>query len=90
MLFDTHAHLDDKRFDQDRDELIRRPPGQGVFRVICPGIDVESSQRCIELSERYDIVYAGVGVSIPMKPAAQVKIIWSHCVPWRLIKRLWP
>ena len=31
MLFDTHAHLDDKRFDQDRDELIRGLP-DGVFR----------------------------------------------------------
>ena len=62
MLFDTHAHLDDKRFDKDRGELIRGLPDRGVFRVICPGIDVESSERCIELSERYDIVYAGVGI----------------------------
>lgn len=62
MLFDTHAHLDDEKFDDDRDELILGLPDRGVLRVICPGIDVESSKKCIGLSEKYEIIYAGVGI----------------------------
>ena len=62
MLFDTHAHLDDKRFDDDRDELIRGLPERGVSRVITPGIDVDSSKKCVDLADKYDIVYAGVGI----------------------------
>jgi len=62
MLFDTHAHLDDKRFDDDRDELIRGLPARGVSRVIAPGIDIESSKRCVDLAQEYDIIYAGVGI----------------------------
>lgn len=61
MLIDTHAHLDDERFDQDRDELIRGLPERGVSRVINPGIDIDSSKKCIDLSENYEIIYAGVG-----------------------------
>lgn len=62
MLFDTHAHLDDERFNRDRDELIRGLPGKGVSRVICPGIDVASSQECISISEKHEIVYAAIGI----------------------------
>ncbi|NLN41417.1 MAG: TatD family hydrolase [Clostridiales bacterium] len=62
MLFDTHAHLDDKRFDDDRNELIRGLPERGVSRVITPGIDIDSSKKCVQLAEKYDIVYAGVGI----------------------------
>ncbi len=62
MLIDTHAHLDDKRFNQDRDELIRGLPQRGISRVISPGIDIKSSQHCVDLSDEYEIVYAGVGI----------------------------
>lgn len=62
MFIDTHAHLDDERFDEDRDELIRELPGRGVSRVINPGIDIESSKECIDLSEKYEIIYAGIGI----------------------------
>ena len=62
MFIDTHAHLDDERFDDDRDELIRGIPHRGVSRVINPGIDIDSSKSCIDLSEKYDILYAGIGI----------------------------
>lgn len=55
-------YLDDKRFDDDRDELIRGLPARGVSRVIAPGIDIESSKRCVDLAQEYDIIYAGVGI----------------------------
>lgn len=62
MLFDTHAHLDDGRFDEDRDELIRELPDKGVSRVINPGADIESSRLAVGLSRKYHNVYAAVGV----------------------------
>ncbi|NLJ41454.1 MAG: TatD family hydrolase [Clostridiales bacterium] len=62
MFIDTHAHMDDKVFDQDREELILGLPSRGVSRVICPGIDIDTTQKCVSLSKEYDIIYAGIGI----------------------------
>lgn len=62
MLLDSHAHLDDKRFDRDRDKLIRELKGNDVSLVINPGADVASSVRAVSLAEKYDNIYAAVGV----------------------------
>ena len=62
MLFDTHAHYYDERFDSDRDELLTALPEQGVELVLCPGCDLPSSRSCVELAERYPYIYAAVGV----------------------------
>ena len=61
MLFDTHAHLDDRAFDPDRDELIAGLPQQGVALVMNPGCSLASSQNAVKLANRYDHVYAAVG-----------------------------
>lgn len=63
MLFDTHAHLDDEKFDSDRDVLISKLQEEyGVDLVMCVGTDMESSKRAIALAEQYDFLYAAVGV----------------------------
>ena len=62
MLVDTHAHLDLEQFDADRDEVVQRARDAGVGLIINPGITVDSSRRIVELAERYDEVYAAVGV----------------------------
>ena len=61
MLFDTHAHLDDDRFDDDRDELIVSLPAQGVALVMNPGCSLDSSRNALALAEKYPHVYAAVG-----------------------------
>jgi TatD DNase family protein len=61
-LVDTHCHLDWKAFDADRAEVIHRAVGAGVTRMITIGVDVPSSRRAIETAERYEAVYAAVGV----------------------------
>ena len=61
MYFDTHAHYYDDAFDADRDALLSALPGKGVTLVVCPGCDLESSQQCVDLAERYDYIYAAVG-----------------------------
>jgi len=61
--FDSHAHYDDKRFKQDREELLRELlPSCGVSNVINIGCDVKSSEMSIRLAEKYDYIYAAVGV----------------------------
>lgn len=62
MLIDSHAHLDDGRFDKDRDRIIKSLKELGVDLVINPGADLNSSIKAVSLSEKYDNIYAAVGV----------------------------
>ena len=61
MLFDTHAHMDDRAFDVDRDELIASLPGKGVALVMNPGCSLASSYNAVALAEKFPHVYAAVG-----------------------------
>ena len=61
MLFDTHAHLDDRAFHEDREALITGLPEKGVGLVMNPGCSLESSRHAVALAEKYDHVYAAVG-----------------------------
>ncbi len=60
--FDTHAHLDDEAFDEDRDGVIRRAREAGVETILAVGVTADSSDKCVALAERYPGVYAAVGV----------------------------
>ncbi|MBQ9878900.1 MAG: methylenetetrahydrofolate--tRNA-(uracil(54)-C(5))-methyltransferase (FADH(2)-oxidizing) TrmFO [Clostridia bacterium] len=62
MYFDTHAHYDDNRFDSDRDELLSAMPDSGVGCILVPGCDVKSSENALALAERWDFIYAAVGI----------------------------
>ncbi|NLI12526.1 TatD family hydrolase [Pelotomaculum propionicicum] len=61
MLFDTHAHLDDEAYDQDRDEMIQRARQAGVKHIVNVGFNFESAYSSIKLAEKYDLIYAAVG-----------------------------
>ena len=61
MLFDTHAHMDDRAFDADRDTLLSSLPEQGVGLLMNPGCSLASSRAASELSRKYPYVYAAVG-----------------------------
>ena len=61
MLFDTHAHMDDRAFDEDRLELIASLPAQGVALVMNPGCSLVSSRNADALSKQFDFLYAAVG-----------------------------
>jgi len=62
MLFDTHAHLEDERFDEDREQLIEELPEKGVAYVVNVGSTLETSRMSVELAARYPFIYAAVGV----------------------------
>ena len=62
-IFDTHAHYDDKQFDEDRDELLKELfKNKGVCAVVNQGTDVETSRFSVELAHKYESVYAAVGL----------------------------
>ena len=61
MLFDTHAHLDDRAFDGDRAELLANLPGQGLALVMNPGCSLESSRNVVKIAGSYNYIYAAVG-----------------------------
>ena len=61
MLFDTHAHMDDRAFDHDREELLSSLPGQGIALLMNPGCSLTSSRAASRLSQEYDYIYAAVG-----------------------------
>jgi len=61
MLFDTHAHMDDRAFDADREELLKNLPQQGIALLMNPGCSLDSSRNASRLSQTYDYIYAAVG-----------------------------
>ena len=61
MLFDTHAHMDDRAFDEDRKELLENLPNQGIQLLMNPGCSLASSYNTDKLSREYDYIYAAVG-----------------------------
>ena len=61
MLFDTHAHLDDRAFDEDRGDLLASLPEQGLALVMNPGCSLESSRNAVALANAYGYLYAAVG-----------------------------
>ena len=62
MIFETHAHYDDDRFKDDRDETIERVHEKGVAPIINVGASIGSTMTTIELAKKYDFIYAAVGV----------------------------
>lgn len=62
MLFDTHAHYDDERFDEDRDALLSSMPAHNVGLILNPGCDVVTSRKAVSYAQKYPFVYAAVGI----------------------------
>ena len=61
MLFDTHAHLDDRAFDQDRTTLLEGLKDRRIALVMNPGCSLESSRNAVAMAEKYPWLYAAVG-----------------------------
>ena len=62
MFFDTHAHYDDRRFNDDRDELLGSMPGAGVSLILNAASSLRSAKFCLRLADQFPFVYASVGV----------------------------
>lgn len=62
LIFDTHAHYDDRKFNEDRDILLNSLPQQGVGRVVNVGASISSCKTTMDLAKSYDFIYAAIGV----------------------------
>ncbi len=62
MLFDSHCHVDDNSYENDRSELIESLPQKGIDLIMEIGADMDSSRRATVLAKRYPFIYAAVGV----------------------------
>ena len=52
MIFDTHAHYDDRKFDKDREELMKQLQDAGIARVVDIGADIDSTRRAVALAKQ--------------------------------------
>lgn len=62
MIFESHAHYDDEAFDEDREELLESLKENGVGTIINVGASLDSCEKTVNLAEKYDYIYAAVGV----------------------------
>lgn len=62
MLVDSHAHLDDRRFDDDREEVIARAAAAGLGALLTVGVDLESSRAAVALAQQHAGIYAAAGI----------------------------
>ena len=72
-LFDSHAHLDDERFDEDREQIIEEIHKE-VENFISAGYNIEGSKKAVELSKKYEFIYATVGISPNDIPQTEQKL----------------
>lgn len=61
-IFDSHAHYDDDAFNQDRIDVLKSLPQKGVCGIINNAINFETADISIELADRFDFVFAAVGI----------------------------
>lgn len=62
MIIDTHAHYDDKAFEEDRTELLGSMAENNIYRIVNSGSTLDACKRTIQLTKQYDFVYGALGV----------------------------
>ena len=62
MLIDVHSHLQFDKFKNDLDKVIERAKKAGVISILCSGVDQESNEKVLELSKKYEIIKASLGI----------------------------
>lgn len=62
LIFDSHAHYDDAKFDDEREALLAELPSRGVCGVVNCGCDTASSKTALKLADSYGYIYAAVGI----------------------------
>ena len=62
-FFDSHAHYNDEKFDEDREQIIKETYQSGVTKFVCAGYDIPSSIKSLALSKKYECIYSICGIS---------------------------
>lgn len=83
-MFDTHAHIDDEKFDLDREAVISSYLENGGTFLVNASSDLTSSYSSIALAEKYDFIYAAVGVhphetdKMTDETLEEIAKLWQH------------
>ncbi len=75
MLIDTHCHLDFPNFEKDFDEVLSRARSAGVQKFVVPGVELSNSRAAVALTEKFDGVFAAVGVHPHAADSVNEKIL---------------
>ena len=62
-LFDSHAHYNDEKFAEDREELLKEIYNSGITKLVNAGYSLESSKSAIEIAKTHNFIYSTVGIS---------------------------
>ena len=62
-LFDSHAHYDDEKFNEDRDFIINEIYKSGITKFVSAGYSLDSSKKGLEIAQKYDYVFTTSGIS---------------------------
>ncbi len=87
MLFDSHAHIDDEKFDADREQVIARALEQGVTGIINVGACMASSARSVALAEKYENIYAAVGIH-PHDAKDALETDYEQLIRWTALEKV--
>jgi len=60
-MIDTHCHINDKKYELEINDIVLKAIDAGVKKMICVGVDLESSEKSIQIADNFEIVYASVG-----------------------------
>ena len=74
-IFDSHAHYDDESFDEDRQLVIRDIQEKGVIGVLNCGASLEGARDSVKLADKYDFIYAAVGIHPSYADMVDSKVI---------------
>ena len=88
MLFDTHAHMDDHAFEEDRKELLAALPEQQITLLMNPGCSCASSYNAVKLAEEYDYIYAAVGSHPDVADEVDEKVLEEYRKLCKLSKKV--
>lgn len=79
-LFDSHAHLDDEKFDEDREEIINKIHNE-IDKFVSAGYSLEGSEAAVKLAQKYDFIYATCGISPNDIPQTEEEL-------WKMLNKI--
>jgi len=75
MIFDSHAHYDDTQFNEDREVVLKEVKEKGVIGILNCGSDLRGMEMSVELANKYDFIYAAVGIHPEYANVVDKKVI---------------
>ncbi|MBQ9659436.1 MAG: TatD family hydrolase [Clostridia bacterium] len=80
-LFDTHAHYNDEKFNEDMEEILSAIKAEGVEKLVCVGYDLEGSKKATEIAKTHDFVYSTCGISPNDIPQSEEEL-------WKVLSKI--